>query len=145
ARHAKSVLAAAPRRDWVTAVASLLWRDATERKRQVDQANALVRAVLRLAHQSGHGIVTCFDETYPDLLKNIPDPPVILWTQGDQSLLVEPAVAVVGSRNALPVSITIARALARDLADAGLTVVSGMARGVDSAAHAGALDAGGRT
>lgn len=144
-RHAKSVFAAAPRREWVAAVASLLWRDATERRSQIERATGLVEGTLRQARESGHGILTCFDQAYPDLLKTIPDPPVILWTQGDQSLLVEPAVAVVGSRDALPVSITIARTLARDLANAGLTVVSGMARGVDSAAHAGALDAGGRT
>ena len=144
-RHAKSVLPVTPRRDWVSIVASLLWRDPGERCRQINQARALVDSTVRLARESGHGVLTCFDQAYPELLKAIPDPPVILWTQGDQSLLVEPAVAVVGSRDALPVSIAIARTLARDLADAGLAVVSGMARGVDSAAHAGALDAGGRT
>jgi DNA processing protein len=145
ARHAKSVLVTTPRHEWVNVVASLLWREDFERRRQVDLAYSQVDAVLKLARSSGHSVLTCLDDSYPELLKAIPDPPVVLWTQGDPSLLLEPAVAVVGSRNALPVSITIARMLARDLADAGLVVVSGMARGVDSAAHAGALDAGGKT
>lgn len=145
ARHAKSVLFSTPRYDWVNAVASLLWRDAAERRRQVDLAYAQVDGVLLLARASGHCVLTCLDDAYPELLKAIPDPPPVLWVQGDPSLLLEPAVAVVGSRNALPVSMTIAQTLSRDLADAGLVVVSGMARGVDSAAHAGALEAGGRT
>jgi DNA processing protein len=129
----------------VDAVASCLWPDVRERHRQVNIAMGRLEPLLQLVRDSGHGALTCLDPLYPALLKTIPDPPVILWTQGDQSLLSQPAVAVVGSRRAFPASLTIARQLARDLADAGLVVVSGMARGVDSAAHLGALDAGGPT
>ncbi|HUL71557.1 MAG TPA: DNA-processing protein DprA [Vicinamibacterales bacterium] len=82
---------------------------------------------------------------YPDLLRQLPDPPLLLWVRGDVTALSQPAIAVVGSRAATPASLTVARALGRDLANAGLVVVSGMARGVDAAAHEGALEAGGRT
>ena len=145
ARYAKSVFAELPRSHWVDAIAACVWRDASERLQQVAAARALADSALALAAQHGHGLLTCEDEDYPELLSAIADPPVVLWTQGDRRLLRTPAVAVVGSRNALPVSLQVAHDLARDLSRAGLTIVSGMARGVDSAAHAGALAAGGRT
>jgi DNA processing protein len=101
------------------------------------------------AQSSGLGMLSCFDALYPPLLREIPDPPVVLWLKGEgpdiQHRLQAPAVAVVGSRAATPAGLLIARRLARDLAAAGLTIVSGMARGVDGAAHEGALDAGGAT
>ncbi|MFI5178260.1 MAG: DNA-processing protein DprA, partial [Vicinamibacterales bacterium] len=82
---------------------------------------------------------------YPDLLRHIPDPPFVLWVKGNAASLAEPAIAVVGSRAATPASLSVARTLGRALAEAGLVVVSGMARGVDGAAHEGALDADGPT
>jgi DNA processing protein len=82
---------------------------------------------------------------YPDLLRHLPDPPFVLWVKGDPAWLAQPAIAVVGSRAATPASLSVARKLGRELAEAGLVVVSGLARGVDGAAHEGALDAGGRT
>jgi DNA processing protein len=82
---------------------------------------------------------------YPPLLAEIADPPEELWTRGDQSLLVRTAVAVVGARHASRESLEIAYRLGADLARAGVVVVSGLARGVDSAAHVGALDGGGTT
>jgi DNA processing protein len=81
---------------------------------------------------------------YPPRLAAIADPPPLLWINGDPGVLAHPAVAVVGSRYASPASLEVARVLARDLAAAGLVVISGLARGVDAAAHRGALD-GGRT
>jgi DNA processing protein len=85
------------------------------------------------------------DEAYPDLLNHLPDPPFVLWTKGDAGFLNRPAVAVVGSRAASPGALATARVLGRGLAAAGVTVVSGLALGVDGAAHRGALEAGGTT
>jgi DNA processing protein len=85
------------------------------------------------------------DDTYPALLKEIPDPPECLWTRGDRSLLTRTAVAVIGARAASPEGLIAASEIAFDLARAGIVVVSGLARGIDAAAHRGALDAGGRT
>jgi DNA processing protein len=79
---------------------------------------------------------------YPSLLATIADPPAALWVSGDPGCLQARAVAVVGSRAAAPESRRLARALGAGLAAAGLTVVSGLARGVDGAAHEGALEAG---
>lgn len=82
---------------------------------------------------------------FPQPLANIPDPPRHLWVRGSVSALSRPSVAIVGSRRASPGSLEIARRLAADLARIGLTIVSGLARGCDGAAHQGALDAGGVT
>jgi DNA processing protein len=87
--------------------------------------------------------VSWLDDDYPALLREIPDPPVLLWTRGIAATLQHPSVAIVGSRDALPASLAVARQLAGGLAEAGLTVVSGLALGVDGAAHAGALAGGG--
>ena len=72
----------------------------------------------------------------------MPDPPILLWFRGLLDAIRVPGVAIVGSRDASPLSVMVARRLGRDLAAAGISVVSGMARGVDAAAHEGALDAG---
>jgi DNA processing protein len=79
---------------------------------------------------------------YPALLARIADPPRRLWLRGDPSALAMPCVAIVGSRAASPYGLRVAEQLAADLARVGITVVSGLARGVDSAAHHGALTAG---
>ena len=87
------------------------------------------------------------DPAYPSLLAAIHDPPAQLFLRGSAavSVLSEPALAVVGARACSSYGRSVARSLARELAGAGLVVVSGMARGVDGEAHRGALDAGGRT
>jgi DNA processing protein len=82
---------------------------------------------------------------YPQLLAEISNPPECLWTRGDRSLLARPAIAVVGARAASREGVEIAYQIASDLARAGIVVVSGLARGIDAAAHTGALDAGGTT
>jgi DNA processing protein len=82
---------------------------------------------------------------FPPLLAQIPDPPAKLWVRGDLSVCLTHAVAVVGARAASRNGLAVAATIAGDLARAGIVVVSGMARGIDSAAHAGALDAGGVT
>lgn len=82
---------------------------------------------------------------YPPRLRDIPDSPSQLWLRGQRQALDGHAVAVVGSRRASPGALETARRLASGLAGVGLTIVSGLARGCDAAAHQGALDAGGRT
>jgi DNA processing protein len=78
---------------------------------------------------------------YPERLREIYDPPPVLWVQGDKKLLSRPAIAVVGTRHPTPYGRGIAEMLSRDLAARRLLIVSGMARGIDSCAHRGALAA----
>jgi DNA processing protein len=82
---------------------------------------------------------------YPERLLECADPPRALWGRGDPSLLARPTVAVVGTRRATAYGERVARELGRVLAMAGATVISGLARGIDAAAHLGALDATGAT
>jgi len=84
---------------------------------------------------------------YPPLLRTIPDPPPVLWLRGEAppELLARPSVAIVGARACSSYGRSVARTLGRELAAAGLVVVSGLARGIDGEAHRGALDAGGIT
>ncbi len=84
-------------------------------------------------------IVTLADADYPQALLNIPDPPILLYVKGRLDLLNQPALAVVGSRNATPQGRQNAEAFSQTLSDAGLCVVSGLAQGIDAAAHIGAL------
>src|SRR4051812_19286161 len=98
------------------------------------------------AHALGVRIVDGTDADFPILLGRIFDPPPVLYVRG--RLLAaegETSVAIVGARAATPGGVSLARAMARDLASSGATVVAGLARGIDTAAHLGALDAGGRT
>lgn len=85
------------------------------------------------------------DEGYPPLLRLIPDPPPLLYVRGDLSLLREPQIAMVGSRRASPAGLRVADNLSRELATLGLHVCSGLALGIDAAAHQGALAAGGHS
>ena len=85
------------------------------------------------------------DVRYPVLLRNIPDPPPVLYVDGELEPVDVQAVAIVGSRHATLYGIRIARTLAEELSRLGFTIVSGMARGIDRVAHEGALGAGGRT
>ncbi|MGC9291947.1 MAG: DNA-processing protein DprA [Acidobacteriaceae bacterium] len=95
--------------------------------------------------ESGGSILTPADAAYPERLREIYDPPVLLWLRGDASLLAQPGIAVVGTRHPSPYGSGMAQMLARDLAVHGLVILSGMARGVDTAAHRGALEANGKT
>jgi DNA processing protein len=85
------------------------------------------------------------DPEYPPLLKHIQSPPVVLFVRGNSSILSRPAVAVVGSRRCSHSGRHVAEKLGRELAGAGLVVVSGLARGIDSAAHRGAISVEGAT
>ena len=90
-------------------------------------------------------VVTLGDACYPRLLLETADPPLLLYAQGRAALLEAPALAVVGSRNPTPQGLENARAFAADLSGRGLTIVSGLALGIDGAAHEGALDGAGST
>ena len=106
---------------------------------------AEVDAALRWADQPDQHLLTLDDPAYPALLLDLPDPPTVLYVRGRPECLGRPAVAIVGSRNATPQGAANARAFGKALADAGMAVVSGLALGIDAAAHRGALDAGGDT
>jgi DNA processing protein len=89
--------------------------------------------------------VTLLDDTYPTSLRNIADPPPVLFVRGQLLEADVHAVAIVGTRRNTAYGRAVAERLATDLASAGVTVVSGLAKGIDTAAHRAALDAGGRT
>ena len=99
----------------------------------------------RLLRATGTSIVTIYDDRYPALLRQIYDPPLLMFARGKVDLLAEPCVAVVGTRRPSPYGSTVAERFARELAAAGLTIVSGMARGIDTSAHVAALAAEGLT
>ena len=89
--------------------------------------------------------MTCLSPEYPPLLAQIPDFPLILFVRGEPEALARPQIGVVGSRNPTPAGRDTARRFSAGLCAAGLAVTSGLALGIDGAAHAGALDAGGVT
>lgn len=92
--------------------------------------------------RAGAGLLVLGDEAYPDRLAAVDPPPPVLWTRGDVDLLARESVAVVGARVASAGGQRIARGLAQQLGQAGFVVVSGLARGIDAAAHAGAIETG---
>jgi DNA processing protein len=102
-------------------------------------------AELKRIADSGCRIVTQADPEYPELLRQIYDPPIVLYVKGELSLKDKNAVAMVGSRMTTHYGLEVARKLAYQLAYVGVTVVSGGARGIDTAAHQGALTGKGRT
>ncbi len=89
-----------------------------------------------------YNILTIDDDNYPEHLREIFDPPIVLYYAGDVKLFKNPAVAIVGARKTTPYGRAVAEKLSADLAECGLTVISGMARGIDSLAHWGALKGG---
>ncbi|HDI59430.1 MAG TPA: DNA-protecting protein DprA [Desulfobacteraceae bacterium] len=104
-----------------------------------------VRAELAAAQAAGVRIVTYTDADYPALLRQIPDPPPLLYVMGTLGASARRSIAMVGARSATEYGLTTARDLASHLALRGITVVSGLALGIDTAAHLGALDVEGRT
>jgi DNA processing protein len=119
---------------------------ASERHARAEDLRTRAAASLAAGGAAGLRPIACFDPAYPDLLRQIPDPPIVLWTGGSlASSAGAPAVALVGSRNATAEGLVMARRLGRGLSDAGVVVVSGLARGIDAAAHRGALEGTGTT
>lgn len=107
-------------------------------RRQIDRQ---MRVVERLKIR----VLTLFDQAYPMRLRTIPDPPPLLYVSGTLSAQDDVAVAIVGGRRATPSGRIITEEIARELAGGGVTIVSGLARGIDAAAHRGALAGKGRT
>jgi DNA processing protein len=119
--------------------------EAIEQISQADESLDLLDDELYSLSEEGISILTLTDEAYPANLRMIADPPIILFAR--RSLLEgdRRAIGIAGSRKASEQGLAFAHAVAGHLAQAGLTIVSGMAPGIDSAAHEGALDAGART
>jgi DNA processing protein len=110
-----------------------------------DENAAGVDAALAWAALPGNAIVALGDDAYPPLLLETPDPPALLYVRGRVELLTARAFAIVGSRNGTAQGLANAESFARTLSRAGLTIVSGLALGIDAAAHRGALDGPGAT
>ncbi|MSQ50186.1 MAG: DNA-protecting protein DprA, partial [Betaproteobacteria bacterium] len=119
----------------------------TEVLQALDSA-AVAKAVahaLAWVEQPGNAIVTLTDAAYPRLLLEITDPPAVLYCRGRTDLLARPALALVGSRNATAQGNNNAEQFARSFSTSGLTIVSGLAQGIDAAAHRGGLAGEGST
>lgn len=99
-------------------------------------------AEMRAARLARAQMICVTDPLYPDTLRDIPDPPPILWAMGDIGALARPMIAMVGARNASSLGTRMARVLAADLSKEGHVIVSGLARGVDTAAHAASVEGG---
>jgi DNA processing protein len=102
----------------------------------------VVHAELKAARAAGARLVMQGTDAYPCLLDDLEDAPPFLWVLGDLSLLKRPMISLVGARNASSLGTRMARNLARDLGAEGYVIVSGLARGIDAAAHGAALDTG---
>jgi DNA processing protein len=105
------------------------------------KARRAAEAEWEAATQQGAAILTADCQAYPERLREIYDPPPVLWVRGDASLLVRSSLAIVGTRHPSPYGSGVAEMLARDLSARRLLIVSGMARGIDTCAHKGALAA----
>lgn len=106
------------------------------------EAQALIERTLEWLAQPGHHLLTLADPTYPAALLDTHDPPTVLYVNGRAELLNKSTISIVGARNATPGGRDNARSFARYLAQRGLSVASGLALGIDTAAHEGALEAG---
>lgn len=104
-----------------------------------------VDSVLEQTEKNGAQIISYYDKEYPPLLREIYDPPILLWVKGDPEALDVPGIAVVGTRRATNYGLNMAQQYSKQLVDNGLSVVSGLAFGVDATAHKGTLEAGGKT
>jgi DNA processing protein len=105
----------------------------------------LAREELARAADAGITVVSMDDALYPLRLKEIYDPPIVLYVRGNADVLTKPGIAVVGTRHPTPYGSGMAERLSCDLAAQGLVIISGMARGVDTASHRGAISAKGKT
>ncbi|MDP3511261.1 MAG: DNA-processing protein DprA [Sulfuritalea sp.] len=129
----QAIFAASPR-----ALSAVVDPDVAERLLG-HECGAEIDAALDWAAAPGNRLLTLADADYPQSLLSADDPPILLYAKGDTTLLNRPMLAVVGSRNATAQGERDAEAFARALGEAGLTIVSGLALGIDAAAHRGAL------
>ncbi|MDP3438786.1 MAG: DNA-processing protein DprA, partial [Azonexus sp.] len=109
-----------------------------------DATEAVDRSIA-WASEPNHAILTLADAAYPAALLEIADPPNVLYVRGNPALLQKRGLGVVGSRNATPQGLQTAETFAKALASTGLSIISGLALGIDAAAHRGALAARGTT
>jgi DNA processing protein len=109
------------------------------------KSSELAQEEMVRAASLGAQILTLDDDAYPPLLKQIYDPPVTLYVRGDASILSTPGIGVVGTRHPTPYGLGMAERLSCDLSARGIIIISGMARGVDTAAHRGAIAAKAKT
>ncbi len=100
---------------------------------------------IRLLKKNSISLIAITDDDYPELLKNIFDPPILLYCRGNKDLLRTKCIAVVGSRHPTEYGIEVTQKLTAELCEAGYTIVSGFAQGIDSEAHRTAIKTGGRT
>ena len=118
---------------------------AESRAADVSLARERARQALAASQTSAIKLLPWDDPGFPALLSCVVDPPPVLWVGGSPEVLGQPTVAIVGSRAATPYALDVAYRLGEELAERGVVVASGLARGVDSAAHRGCLAAGGST
>ncbi len=149
-RAARIILKAFPEVDEVfaageAALIALRVREDVARRLAAPEALDTARGELEKLGKKAYSIMTLEDAAYPPLLREIYDPPLVLYVSGSAEALAGPAVSIVGARRPTAYGRAVARRLAGDLASRGLVVVSGFARGIDSCAHSGALESGGRT
>ena len=104
-----------------------------------NQSKPDISADINWLAEDNHHIITLFDETYPAGLKELPDAPPVLYVRGDIDYLTQPQLAMVGSRNPTAAGRNTAREFAQHLSNAGITITSGLASGIDGASHEGAL------
>jgi DNA processing protein len=105
----------------------------------------LAREEISCAAAAGVTVISAEDHCYPPRLKEVYDPPLVLYVRGNPDVLLQPGIAMVGTRHPTPYGSGMAERLACDLAAQGLVIISGMARGVDTASHRGAISAKGKT
>lgn len=126
------------RGDALTALEALLDGPHAHKAASIDQARAEISAAAKL----GASTLLLGEQDYPDRLAAIPDPPPILHCLGDLSLLKHPTLAVVGARNASGAGLKLTRSISTAVGEAGICIASGLARGIDAAAHSAALETG---
>lgn len=102
----------------------------------------VIEAELRAGKAAGAQLISCVAADYPEFLKQISDAPPLLWCIGDTSILQKPMIGLVGARNASSLGTRMAKSLAADLSSRGFVITSGLARGVDTAAHLASLEGG---
>lgn len=133
----------------ILAAGPAAWREAgvpeAARDALANPDEKALAADLAWLSESGHALITRGESRYPSALAESPQPPAWLFAIGDLDLLHAPGFAIVGSRNPTPAGVTHARDFAAEMARAGFVIVSGLARGIDAAAHEGALAADGMT
>ncbi len=125
-------------------LASILTGDEYQTIREIITTGAVDRHLKGL-DKNGIGLITIENIHYPDYLKNIHDPPFVLYYRGDITLLKTDCIAIVGTRVCTRYGIEQTGRFAKELCKAGFTIVSGLAEGIDTYAHKGALEAGGKT